>query len=140
MAASQIADREPTKVAIVGESDHIVAETAARIFADFADPQTINRAKDGAWRGPLWRALSDAGLPLAWVPEQLGGSGASLADGFAVLGVAGRFAVAVPLAETMMAGWLLAHAGLEAPDGAMTIAPGRPLDRIILGKDGTLNG
>ena len=36
MAASQIADREPTKVAIVGESDHIVAEMAARIFADFA--------------------------------------------------------------------------------------------------------
>ena len=82
------------------ESDHIVAEMAARIFADFADPQTINRAKDGAWRGPLWRALSEAGLPLAWVPEQLGGSGASLLEGFAVLGAAGRFAVAVPLAET----------------------------------------
>ena len=64
----------------------------------------------------------------------------TLADGFAVLGVAGRFAVAVPLAETMMAGWLLACAGLEAPDGAMTIAPARPLDRITLGKDGTLNG
>ena len=88
MAASQTAGREPPKVAIVGESDHIVAETAARILAEFADPQTINRAKDGAWRGPLWRAVSDAGLPLAWVPEQLGGSGASLADGFAVLGAA----------------------------------------------------
>ena len=36
---------------------------------------------------------------------------ARVADGFAVLGVAGRFAVAVPLAETMMAGWLL-----RAPD------------------------
>src|SRR5262245_7222479 len=140
MAASQNADREPTKVAIVGESDHIVAKTAARIFADFADPHTINRAKDGAWRSPLWRALSDAGLPLAWVPEQLGGSGASLTDGFAVLGVAGRFAVAVPLAETLLAGWLLARAGLASPDGAMTVAPARPVNRITLGKDGTLSG
>ena len=36
---------------VTGESDHIVAETAARIFADLADPQTINRAKDGTKDG-----------------------------------------------------------------------------------------
>jgi acyl-CoA dehydrogenase len=129
---------------VTGESDHIVAETAARIFADLADPQTINRAKDGAkdgtWNAPLWRALAEAGLPLAWVPEELGGSGAGLADGFAVLGTAGRFALAVPLAETLLAGWLLSRAGLQAPSGAMTIAPARPLDRITVGKDGTLSG
>ena len=125
---------------MTGESDNIVAGVAARIFADFADPQTINRARDGAWKEPFWRAVSDAGLPLAWVPEQLGGSGASLAEGFAVLGTAGRFAVAIPLAETLIAGWLLAHAGLKSPSGAMTVAPARPLDRITFGKDGRLSG
>jgi acyl-CoA dehydrogenase len=128
---------------VTGDSDHIVAEVAARIFADLADPQTVNRAKDGAkstWKAPLWKALADAGLPLAWVPEALGGSGASVADGFAVLGAAGRFALAVPLAETMLAGWLLSRAGLQAPAGAMTVAPARPLDRIKLGSDGTLSG
>lgn len=125
---------------MTGESDHIVAETAARIFAEFADPQTINRAKNDAWKAQLWRTVSDAGLPLAWVPEHLGGSGANLADGFAVLGAAGRFAVAIPLAETLMAGWLLARAGLVSPGDAMTVAPARPRDRIALGKDGTLSG
>jgi acyl-CoA dehydrogenase len=125
---------------MIDESDHIVAEMAARIFADLADPQTINRLDDGAWKTPLWRALSGAGLPLAWVPERLGGAGGSLADGFATLGVAGRFALAVPLAETLMAGWLLTRAGVEAPNGAMTIAPSRPSDHIIFGKDGTLSG
>src|SRR6516164_10872248 len=79
---------------VKNDSDHIVTESAARIFADLADPQTINRLNDGAWKAPFWLALADAGLPLAWVPEQLGGAGASLADGFAVLGVTGRFAVA----------------------------------------------
>jgi acyl-CoA dehydrogenase len=125
---------------VTAESTHIVAEVAARIFADLADPQTINRAKDGVWKAPLWQALADAGLPLAWVPENLNGSGASLADGFAVLGMAGRFAVAVPLAETLIAGWLLARAGLKAPPGTMTIVPARPLDRVKLGIDGTLSG
>ncbi len=132
---------EPGKAAIVaGESDHIVAEAAARIFADLADPQTVNNAKNGAWRTPLWQALEDAGLPLAWVPEELGGAGAGIADGFAILGVAGRFALAVPLAETLLAGWLLARAGLRAPAGKMTVAPARPTDRIVLNNDGTLSG
>jgi acyl-CoA dehydrogenase len=93
----------------VAESENIVAETAEKIFADLADAQTINRDKKDAWQAPLWKALTEAGLPLAWVPEDCGGSGASLAEGFGVLSAAGRFAVAVPLAETMLAGWLLAQ-------------------------------
>jgi acyl-CoA dehydrogenase len=123
-----------------GEKDHIVAETAARIFADLADPQTVNSVVNGAWKAPLWQTLSDAGLPLAWVPENLGGAGASLAEGFAILGVAGRFALAVPLAETLAAGWLLARAGLEAPTAPLTVAPARPNERITIGADGTLSG
>jgi acyl-CoA dehydrogenase len=125
---------------VPAERDHIVAEAAARIFADLADPQTINKAENGSWKVPLWHALSDAGMPLAWVPEALGGTGAGLADGFAILGVAGRFALAVPLAETLAAGWLLAHAGLEAAATPMTLAPVRPHDRITIDADGRLNG
>ena len=122
------------------DSDGIVAATAARIFADLADPQTVNAAPDARWMEPLWRAMADAGLTLAWVPEELGGSGASLAEGFAVLGAAGRCALPVPLAETLLAGWLLSRAGLAAPEGAMTVAPTHPRDRITLNADGTLSG
>src|SRR3954452_9567627 len=114
---------KPDRGEAVAESENIVAETAERIFADLADAQTINGDKDGSWKAPLWQALTDAGLPLAWVGEELGGSGATLAEGFGVLSSAGRFAVAVPLAETMLAGWLLAQAGISAPEGVMTLAP-----------------
>jgi acyl-CoA dehydrogenase len=124
----------------VAESENIVAETAERIFADLADAQTINSDKKGGWKTPLWQALTDAGLPLAWVPEDCGGSGASLAEGFSVLGAAGRFAIAVPLAETMLAGWLLAQAKIASPEGMMTVAPASPKDRITLNADGTLSG
>ena len=135
-----VAGKRKKQPIVTNDSDHIVTDSAARIFADLADPQTINRLDDGAWKAPFWQALADAGLPLAWVPEQLGGAGARLADGFAVLGVAGRFAVAVPLAETLLAGWLLTRAGVAAADGPMTIAPSRPSDRIIFHADGTLSG
>jgi acyl-CoA dehydrogenase len=122
------------------ESENIVAETAERIFADLADAQTINNDREGRWKAPLWQALTEAGLPLSWVPEEFGGSGTSLAEGFSVLSSAGRFAVAVPLAETMLAGWLLAQAKIASPDGAMTVAPASPKDRIALNTDGTLSG
>jgi acyl-CoA dehydrogenase len=114
----------------VAESENIVAETVEKIFSDLADAQTINRDKDGSWKAPLWQALTDAGLPLSWVPEDCNGSGASLAEGFSVLSAAGRFAIAVPLAETMLAGWLLAQAKIASPDGMMTVAPASPKDRI----------
>ncbi|QQN64778.1 acyl-CoA dehydrogenase [Bradyrhizobium diazoefficiens] len=123
----------------MAESDNIVVETAEKIFADLADPQTINNDKNGAWRAPLWQALSEAGLPLSWVPDDLGGSGAGLADGFALLNAAGRFAVAVPLAETMLAGWLLAQVKIASPEGEMTVVPASPKDRITLDA-GALSG
>jgi len=124
----------------VAESENIVAETAERIFADLADAQTINSDKNGSWKAPLWQALTESGLPLSWVPDDLGGSGASLAEGFSVLSSAGRFAVAVPLAETMLAGWLLGQAKIASPEGEMTVAPASPRDRIALNADGTLSG
>ena len=123
----------------MAESENIVAETAEKIFADLADAQTINHDKKGAWKAPLWQALSEAGLPLAWVPEDCGGSGASLAEG---LRAERRrpFAIAVPLAETMLAGWLLAQAKISSPEGEMTVAPASPKDRITLNADGSLSG
>ena len=110
----------------MAESDNIVAETAEKIFADLADAQTINRDKKGEWKAPLWQALTEAGLPLAWVDEDCGGSGARSPKVCSVLSAAGRFAVAVPLAETMLAGWLLAQAKISSPDGEMTVVPGKP--------------
>jgi len=124
----------------VAESENIVVATAEKIFTDLADAQTINRDKNGAWKAPLWQALTEAGLPLSWVSEDCGGSGASLAEGFGVLGAAGRFAIAVPLAETMLAGWLLAQAKVSAPEAEMTVAPAGPKDRITLDADGSLSG
>jgi acyl-CoA dehydrogenase len=121
------------------ESESLIADTARRILGDLADPQTINKAGDG-WKAPAWAALEDAGLTLAWVPENLGGAGAEVADGFAVLREAGRFAAAVPLAETLLASWLLSRAGIASPKGAMTCGPTREGDRLTLAANGSLSG
>ena len=120
-------------------SDSIVAETATRIFRDLCDPQSLIRARDDSWKIKAWGALVDAGLPLAWVPETLGGSGASLADGFEALRMSGRFAVALPLAENLLAGWLLARAGISSPTEAMSCMT-RLGEPVVMSGNGTLRG
>lgn len=122
------------------DSTSLITDTASRILRDHCDPQTLNNTAGDGWQAPAWLALEEAGLPLAWVPEEFGGAGVSIADGFGVLGVAGRYAVALPLAETLLAGWLLAQAGIGAPSGAMTCAPTRRGDKLTLAANGTLCG
>jgi acyl-CoA dehydrogenase len=121
-------------------ADSIITDTATKIFQDLCEPETVNKAEKGEWPKALWDALEESGLPLTWVSDEFGGAGAELADGFAVLRVAGRFAAPVPLAETLLAGWLLADSKIAAPSGPMTIAPVHEDGNIIVGADGKLSG
>jgi acyl-CoA dehydrogenase len=122
------------------DSDRIIIDTATRIFQDLGAPQAIVNAADDSWKTALWDTLEEAGLTQTWTPDDLGGAGAGITDGFDVLRVAGQYAVSLPLAETLLAGWLLSKAGIVVPQGAMTVAPARPADRIELQADGTLRG
>jgi acyl-CoA dehydrogenase len=121
-------------------TDSIVAETATRVFRDHCDLQAIIAARNDDWKSGAWSQIEDAGLSLAWVPDNLGGAGAEVADGFAVLRETGRFAVALPVAETLLAGWLLSRAGISAPPGAMACGPAREGDALTVAKDGRLSG
>ncbi len=124
----------------MSDRDDIIIDTATRLLEDLSTPAVVNDAETGTWPAELWDALEEAGLTLAWVPDDLGGAGAEVADGFAVLRVAGRFAAPVPLAETLLAGFVMARAGLSAPQGPMTVAPVTAGSRIELGSDGRLKG
>ena len=122
------------------DQDSFVVATAEKVFTDLADPQSIIQSRGDAWREPAWTALQETGLALAWVPEIHGGAGVSLDEGFAVLRAAGRAALALPLAETMLAAWMLSQADITSPPGPISIAPSQPHDQIAIGKDGRLRG
>src|SRR5262245_1686552 len=122
------------------ESTSLIAETASRLLRHYCDPQTLTGSVGAAWQGPAWAALDQAGLPLAWVPEELGGAGVGLQEGFTLIGLAGRYALAVPLTETLLAGWLLARGAIAPPAGALTCAPTRQGDKVVLASAGTLSG
>ena len=122
------------------QSDNLVADAAARVFAEQADAQTILLSRRNDWKAPLWISLEEIGLPLAWVSDTAGGAGASLAEGFGVIREAGRAALASPLVETLLAGWLLDQAGLNPPAGPLSVAPTRPKDSLRIDSEGRISG
>lgn len=100
---------------------NLVLDAAERIFRDLADPQAIIHSRSDAWKQPLWEALEDAGLPLALTPEANGGHELPLVEGLAVVRAAGRAGLAIPLVDTMIAGWVLGHTQLQIPAGSRPI-------------------
>ncbi len=108
----------------MSETGKIIFDTASRIFEDLSTAEVINAAENGQWPEALWQAIVESGLTLTWISEEAGGVGADMLDGFAVLKAAGGAAVPVPLAETMMAGWLQAKAGLPVGSEPMSVVIG----------------
>jgi acyl-CoA dehydrogenase len=97
-----------------------LAAAVKEVLGDHCTPERL-AAAEGDTDLVLWKQLHDAGFTRVGIPEESGGSGGGLADVAAMLRVAGAYAAPVPLAEaTLLAGWLLAEAGLPQPDGLAT--------------------
>jgi acyl-CoA dehydrogenase len=120
----------------MSETRDLVREAAERLFEKHCSAETMRRADGGEFPQALWRALSDAGYASALVPESAGGAGLEMSDALSLLVSAGRHAVPAPLAETMLAGWLLSAAGLPMPDVPLTVAPVREGERLYARRDG----
>src|SRR6266581_5729578 len=122
--------------AMTSELGSLLADTVTRLFNDLATKELIESAEKGAWPDKLWRALEEGGLTLPLVPESAGGAAGTWLDAHVVVRASGRHTAPVPLAETIIAGWLLSRAGLEVPLGPLTLAPVHEDERLTLARGG----
>jgi len=79
-------------------------EAAAR-FAEDANPNAASDQNGSSWQAALeanWNEAIQLGWPLSLIPEEIGGVGGSLADAFALIEGAARFAVPAPLAKSLL--------------------------------------
>src|SRR3954447_21850799 len=104
--------------------DTILYDSALRLFGDHVSPQVLEAAEAGTWPAALWRAVDEAGY-LDVLADGPGG----MVEAVAILRAAGHHAAPIPLPETMLARWLCALSGVEAPAGPLSVAmaePGEP--------------
>ncbi|MDD7967474.1 acyl-CoA dehydrogenase family protein [Actinomycetospora lemnae] len=113
-----------------------VRDAVADLLADRVDPAVLEAAERDGWAAGVWEPLHAGGFTTVGVPESAGGAGGSVAEACAVLEAAGAASAPVPVAETgLLAGRLLASAGLALPDGPLTTGTGE-----VSLRDGTLAG
>ncbi|MGH7279130.1 MAG: acyl-CoA dehydrogenase family protein [Candidatus Rokuibacteriota bacterium] len=120
----------------MSEMQSLLTDTVTRLFTDRVTKDLIEAAEQRVWPERLWQALEEAGLTLPLVPEPSGGAGLTWEDAHVIVRIAGSHTAPVPLAETIVAGWLLARAGIEVPLGPLTLAPVHPGERLELTRDG----
>ena len=114
----------------------LLSDTVTRLFTDLATKELIEAAEKGTWPDKLWRALEEGGLTMPLVSDDAGGAGGTWLDAHVVILASGRYTAPVPLAETIIAGWLLSRAGLEVPLGPLTLAPVHRDERLTLARSG----
>jgi acyl-CoA dehydrogenase len=97
--------------------DTILYDSALRLFGDHVTPRLLQAAEAGEWPAALWRTVDDAGY-LDVLADGTGG----MVEAVAILRAAGHHAAPIPLPETMLARFLYAASGIEAPAGPLSIA------------------
>src|SRR5690606_37323958 len=90
-------------------------------------PAVIRRIEAGGDAADSWSAIVESGFIDALVPEDAGGAGLGLRDVQGILTAAGRHAVPLPFAQTVLArGWLARAGALSADEpgsGSIALAP-----------------
>jgi acyl-CoA dehydrogenase len=125
----------------VFDVDELLTDSADNLFAATCTFDTVQAAETEGWAPTVWSAVAEAGFAWIGLPAEAGGSGGTLLDAAEVLRIAGAHAAPIPLAETaMLGGWLLAEAGLELPDGPISVVPGVDGDTLTAraGDDGSI--
>jgi acyl-CoA dehydrogenase len=99
------------------DTTQLVLDTAQRMFGDHCDKALLDRAEQGHFAAHLWDVVAENGLPQLATDA----GGGSLADAFRLLRVAGRHALPLPLAETLIANHLMDAADCGAFDGRVSL-------------------
>ena len=90
-----------------------------KILSDHCTSADVRRIEAGGPAGALWRPIEEAGFLDLLLEEGQGGAGLAMAELFPVLQCLGRFAVPVPLAQSIVA---RAVAQSALPTGMVTLA------------------
>lgn len=111
----------------MSELGELFGDVTGRIFSDLVSQELLEKTEEGEWPAELWNAVQEAGLARALLSEEEGGAGATWSDLAPILMTAGRFAAPIPLAESLLAAGLLRRAGLNVPEGILSVIP-QPLE------------
>ena len=107
------------------ETSQLLSDTAEKLFSDHVTKNCIIDAEKGTWPDELWSEVIANGFNLILVPEELGGVGGNWMNAGILFKASGRYQAPIPLAENIVASYILSLAGISQPtDSILTILNG----------------
>lgn len=110
---------------------HELIDPFNRLLGALAAPDAVRSIEAGASASAMWSEIAASGYLDALVPEAQGGAGLTLARVQPLLEAVGRYAVPLPVGETMLARALLAAAGVCPPPGPIALGTSLAQTQII---------
>ena len=104
---------------MISETSQLLSDSVEKIFSDHVTKDCIVSAEKGEWPENLWSEVVDNGLNLVLVPENLGGVGGTWFDAGILFKAIGRYQAPIPLAENIVAGYLLGLGGITYPENSI---------------------
>lgn len=98
------------------------AEAIEDILRDQCTPAVVRAIEAGGSPAPLWEAIAGAGFLDLLLGEEEGGAGLPLPELYTVVSHFGRYAVPLPVVQSIAARALVAREA-HLPDGSITLAP-----------------
>lgn len=102
--------------------EEMLVDALDALLADCCTPDVVRQAEQNHDVAALWQQIRESGFTDALLTEEQGGAGLTLAQAYPLLELCGKYALPLPLAETMLARAALADAGVDLPDGLIALA------------------
>ncbi len=99
-----------------------LAEAADRLLSQRCDSRLVAAADAGQWPQALWQAVEELGPGQLLAPEAEGGAGGDWLDACALLECTAAHCAPLPIAQTLLAGWLRSRVGLAPAAGPAAVA------------------
>lgn len=100
----------------------MIRDSVAHLFSNEITKALIEQTESGVFPARLWESIENSGFHRVMCREEEGGMGESWETAFPILHGIGYHQAPIPLAETIVASFLLSASSVAIPDGPLTFA------------------
>jgi acyl-CoA dehydrogenase len=124
----------------LSSTDTLLTDAVSKLLANISTNKLCLAVEEGYWPSSQWAQVVEMGLPMAWLPENLGGIEMPLEEGFTIARLAGRYATPLPIADALIASAIATRAKLKLPDALVLFANTPADETLVINSDDTISG
>lgn len=124
----------------LSNTDTLLTDAVSKLLGNISSNELCLAVEKGHWPASEWAQVVEMGLPMAWLPENLGGIELPLEEGFTIARLAGRYGTPLPIADALIASAIATRAKLKLPDALVLFANTPANETLVINSDESISG